>query len=434
MKRGMINRRQFMEGAITGLAAVAAARRSSPALGAAGANERIRLGCIGIGGQGGFHMSQWARMPEIRVVAVCDVDQSHLDRAAEAAGTSPRKTKDFREVLDMKDVDAVCIATPDHWHSILAIQACQAGKHIYVEKPMSHDIKEGRAVAEAVKQSKVVLLHGTQQRSGTHWASAVERVKAGEIGKINMVHAWNAWDVHQMYGSLGRHPDQDAAPPGVDYDRWLGPAPLHKFNPARFHGTFYYFWDYSGGMISGWGVHLFDVVMWAMGSEIKSVATVGGKFVHQDMRETPDTADATFEFPTFNLHYSMKHGNGWGPHGTMDHGIEFFGTDGTLQIDRMGFQVYDEADRVKRKPVHTEQDKVDDFLEHKKHFIECIRGNAKPRCDAETAHKASSFGHLANLSHVVGRRLRWDAAKEAFIDDAEAGKLLGRTYREPWHL
>lgn len=429
-----INRRQFLEGTLAGMAAVSAARAQAPGSGTLGANERIRLGCIGVGGQGGYHLSHWAKMQDVRIAAVCDVDQSRLENAAKAAGSSPEMVKDFRRVLERKDIDAVCIATPDHWHTILAIRACEAGKPVYVEKPISHNVREGRAVAEAARKAGVPVLHGTQQRSGSHWVNAVKRIKEGDIGKVTMVHAWNAWDLRQMYGSLGTPPDADSPPPGVDYDMWLGPAPARKFNPKRFHGTFYFFWDYSGGMISGWAVHLFDIVMWAMGYGFRSVSTIGGKFAHDDMRETPDTATAVFECPGYDLHYTMRHGNGWSPHGVMDHGIEFFGSEGTLQIDRMGFQIYDEENRNQRKPRYTEKDTVDDSFEHKRHFLDCVRGKAKPKCDAEEGHKASVYCHLANIAWRIGRRIQWDAAKETIANDAEAEKLLSRAYRDPWHL
>jgi len=188
-------------------------------------------------------------------------------------------------------------------------------------------------------------------------------------------------------------------------------------------------------MISDWAVHLFDIVMWAMGYGFKSVSTIGGKFVHDDMRETPDTASAVFECSGYNLYYSMRHGNSWKPHGKLDHGIEFFGTEGTLQIDRMGFQIYDEQNSAQRKPRYSEEDKVDDSFEHKRHFLDCIRSKAtKPRCDAEEGHKACIYGHLANIAYRVGRRIEWDAAKETILSDPEAEKLLARTYREPWTL
>jgi predicted dehydrogenase len=202
----------------------------------------------------------------------------------------------------------------------------------------------------------------------------------------------------------------------------------------RFHRKFYFFWDYSGGMISAWAVHLFDIVMWAMGSELHSVDTIGGQFVHDDARDTPDTGTAVFECPGYDLHYSMRHGNNRRPHGDRDHGIQFFGTKATLQINRRGFEIHDEGAKDRQKPRYTEKKEQDSSRLHKRRFLDCIRGKAKPLCDAETGHLASIYGHLANIAYRVGRRVRWDAKTESIIDDTEAAKLLGRVYREPWHL
>jgi len=207
-----INRRQFLEGTLGGIALASVARAQAPATGTLGANERIRIGCIGTGGQGTHHVGQWAKMNDVRIVAVCDVDQGRLENAAKVSGSSPDMTKDFREVLGRKDIDAVCIATPDHWHTPLAIRACQAGKHIYVEKPISHNVREGRAIADAARKAGVVVLHGTQQRSSSHWGNAVTRIKDGEIGKVNMVHAWNAWSTEQMFANIGRRKDENNTP------------------------------------------------------------------------------------------------------------------------------------------------------------------------------------------------------------------------------
>lgn len=422
-----------MKGAVATMAGVSATTSTARAATTRSAKERIRLGMIGTGGQCRFHLSQWSRMPDVEIVVLCDVDPAQLDAAAKVANLTCDREKDYRRVLERKDVDAVCIVTPCHWHAIPAIEACHAGKAVYVEKPIGHNVREGRAIADAARKTNAVVLHGTQQRSGQHWQRAVERIRAGELGDVHMVHAWNAWNPDEMYGSLGSPPDSDP-PPGVDYDRWLGPAPKRPFNPRRFHGTFYYFWDYSGGMVSGWGVHLFDVVHWAMGGAFRSVRTVGGKFVHHDMRETPDTIVAAFDCPGYTLHYTMRHGNGWRPHGDLDHGIEFFGTRGTLQINRRGYQLYRLEDRDSSKPHVAEAVQEDDSWLHKRHFLDCIRGEAKPRCDAETGHQASIYGHLANISWRLGRTVNWDAAKETIPGDAEAARLLAREYRAPWHL
>jgi predicted dehydrogenase len=232
-----------------------------------------------------------------------------------------------------------------------------------------------------------------------------------------------------MGGNIGNPPDGDP-PPGVDYDMWLGPAPKRRFNPARFHFGFYFFWDYSGGMISAWGVHLFDVVAWALGHEILSVNTTGGKLVHDDLRETPDTADVAFECPGYTLAYTMRHGNGFPYYGELDHGIDFHGTTGTLRINRLHFTVFREGED--KPALRVEQSGME--VPHKQNWIDCLRTRAKPNSDAEDGHRSSIYGHLANISHRVGRKVRWDSRAETIASDPEASALLRREYRAPWVL
>ncbi len=431
-----MSRRKFF-GCASGAAALfSIAPRSAPAIGILGANEKVRLGFIGTGGRGQHHIANFKdRLSnEVDIVAVCDVDSSRLERAAGMVGGSVRKTMEFREILDAKDIDAVVISTPDHWHAYPAVRACEAGKDVYVEKPIGHNIREGRLVADAAKKHGRVVAIGTQQRSGAHWIEAVHRIQAGEIGKVTFVHAWNAWGLEDMGGNLGNPTDSDP-PPGVDYDRWLGPAPKRKFNPARFHFSFYFFWDYSGGMVSAWGVHLFDVVSWALGHEILAVDTVGGKLVHQDIRETPDTATAAFECPGFTLAYTMRHGSGFPLYGRLDHGLDFHGSKGTLRINRQHFSIFPEDSDV--PSVHVEaKDRGEMHMDipHKKNWIQCIRDRKKPNSDAEDGHRSSIYGHLANISYRVGRRIRWDSKTETIPGDSEASSLLTRVYREPWAL
>jgi predicted dehydrogenase len=433
------SRRGFVRTAAAGAAGAALARSVSPALGTLGANDRISIASIGVGGQGTAHLKEMLKMSDIRVAAVCDVDRSHLEAAARLVGGDVRTTGDFRKVLDMKDVDAVLVATPGHWHGICAIWACKAGKDVYVEKPVCHDIKEGRALVEAAKANGRVVQVGTQQRTTPHWINAVHRIKAGEIGPVNLVHVWNAWNTYEMYSRIGHAEDADEAPAGVDYDFWLGPTPRRRFNPLRFHGTHYFFWEYGGGMMSEWAIHLFDVVTWALGPQVNSVATIGGKHVFQDDRETPDTAVASFDCRddqgrSYTMTYSLRHGNGWRPHGDMDHGIEFFGADKTLQINRNGFAIYKDADRATRKPIYAETGTTPMDL-HKRNFFECMRSRKQPATHVEAGHLGSIPGHLANISYRVGRRLQWDGRSETVVNDPEANRLLGReTYREPWHL
>ena len=430
-----LSRRTFLARAAGGAVVASMAPLAAPAIGALGANEKVRLGCIGTGGRGCHHIQESvARMSgEVQIVAVCDVDRSHMDEAATLAGGGVQKFADFRKVLDLKEVDAVVIATPDHWHALPAIRACEAGKDVYVEKPIGHNIREGRLVAEAMKKHNRVVVTGTQHRSTPHFMEAVQRIRAGEIGKVSFVHAWNAWRLDQMGGSgpegMGNPPD-GPPPEGVDYDTWLGPAPKRPFNPRRFHFYFSFFWDFSGGMVSSWGVHLFDVVAWALGTGIDAVTTGGGRHFFKDMRETPDTASTIFECPGYTMTYTMRHANSLPIYGRMDHGIDFCGDQGTLRINRSGFEIVLEDQRD--KPLFV-QDKGSDLL-HKKNFIACIKSRAKPNSDALDGHLSAVYGHLANISYRVGRKLRWDPKTETILGDSEASALLTREYRAPWGL
>ena len=312
-----ITRRSFVKAAGGALAA-GAALGGVPAIGALGANEKIGLGFIGVGGRGQHHLNQFARMDDVEIIAVADAQRDKRQQAARLVKDKKvAQFEDFRKLLERKDVDAVVVSTPGHWHAIPTILACQAEKDVYVEKPLGHNIKEGRAMVEAARKYDRVVQHGTQQRSGPTWIEAVEMIRSGELGKVNLVRTWNCWDINGMGGNIGNPPDSDP-PEGVDYDLWLGPAPKRPFNPRRFDFSFYFFWDYSGGMLSAWGVHLFDVVMWAMGPTLLSVTTTGGKLVHKDMRDTPDTASVLFECPEYVFTYEMRHGNGNPPWGGMD--------------------------------------------------------------------------------------------------------------------
>jgi len=427
----LTTRRKFIARTTGGAVAATLGLGASPALGALGADKKIRLGFIGTGGRGQHHLSDFkTNLPgEVDIVAVCDVDRRNLEAAARLAGGNVRKEKDFRAVLDAKDIDAVVIAPPDHWHAIPAIRACEAGKDVYVEKPLGQNIREGRLVADAARKHERIVAIGTQQRSGPHFIEAVRRIQAGEIGKVTFVNAWNAWTTTQMGGNIGNPPDADP-PPEVDYDMWLGPAPLRKFNPNRFHFAFYFFWDYSGGMVSAWGVHLFDVVSWAMGHEIRAVGSIGGKLIHDDMRETPDTSEACFDCPGYTLVYTQRHGNGFPIYGELDHGIDFHGSKGTLRINRLHFTIIREDDRS--HPVVVREQGMD--VPHKKNWLDCVRSRKKPNSDAEDGHRSSIFGHLANISYRVGRKIRWDSRTETIQGDPEASALLTREYRAPWTL
>ncbi len=425
-------RRRFMTSTLSA-AALAAVR---PTFGALGANERIRIGVIGTGGRGVSKINTLRRRDDVEVVAICDVDDSQLDRASAAAenlGHKPKRTKDFRHVIDMPDVDAVFVTTCCHWHAIPAIAAMRAGKDVFLEKPSGHTIHECRLIADVAKETKRIVQIGVQQRSVPHWQNAVARIQAGEIGQVTAARAYNAWSREQMGGNLGNPPDADP-PPGVDYDMWLGPAPKRPFNPARFHFGYYFFFDYSSGMTNAWGVHLFDVVHWALGSTVRSAAASGGIYVLKDARDTPDTLEAVFDCGDYTMHYSLCHTNGWRRFGSMDHGIEFVGTEGVLQINRRGFEMFDHEARATREPYYSESVEGNDTVRHQANFFDCMRSRAQPAADAESGYHAAATGYLALISYRLGRSVRWDAEKATIPGDPEAARLLTKEYREPWSL
>ncbi|MCL5099254.1 MAG: Gfo/Idh/MocA family oxidoreductase [Candidatus Omnitrophica bacterium] len=399
-----------------------------PSFGKPGANDKISLGFIGVGGRGAYHLKEFSEMDDVRVVAVADVAQDKLDRIR-AAFPAVQTFKDFRRVLELKDVDAVVVAPPDHWHAIPTMLACQAGKDVYVEKPLGHNIREGRAMIKAARKYNRRSEERRVHRSGPHWIEAVDMIKSGQLGKISLIRAWNCWDLKNMGADLGNPPDSDP-PPGLDYDMWLGPAPKRPFNPRRYDFYFYFFWDYSGGMISAWGVHLLDVITWAMGPTVKSVTTIGGRFILNDMRETPDTTGLLYECPNYVLTYEVRHGNGNPPWGGFDHGIEFYGTDASIWINRNGYTLFPENDRAHPKQVPSQG--MD--LQHKRNFLDCVRSRRRPNADVELGHLGTIPSHLGNIAYRCGGRIIWDGEHETIPDNPQAEALLGRTYREPWVL
>ncbi len=428
-----ISRRTFMQSTLATGAALAALR---PGLAALGANDRIRIGIIGTGGRGNAHMADLQARKDVEIVAICDVDDAQLDRGSKSAaelGSRPQRFKDFRRLIDIKDTDAVFITACCHWHAIPAIAAMRAGKDIYLEKPAGHTIHECRVIADVAKETGRIVQIGTQHRSCPHWTHAVERIKAGELGQVTAAHVWNAWSLKEMGGGLGNPPDSDP-PAGVDYDMWLGPAPKRRFNPARFHFGFYFFQDYSSGMTVAWGVHLFDVVMWALGYTVKSAAATGGIYVLKDARDTPDTLQAVFDCGDFVMDYTLSQTNGWRQFGDMDHGITFVGTKGALEINRRGYQVYHEPDRGTRKPYHTEPVQGNDTVHHHANFFDCMRSRKPTHADAEAGYVGAVPGYLALISWRVGRMVHWDTKTGTILNDPEAARLLTKEYRAPWSL
>jgi len=420
-------------------AAAVATGLMSPGLNAAnygqvtGANDRIHLGLIGCGGRGQDLMRHFLELG-VTVTTVCDPDEKRMEEARQLAGGHADKIRDFRELLERKEIDAVIVATPDHWHALPTILACEAGKDVYVEKPLAYSVSEGRAMVKAAQGTDRIVQIGTQQRSGEHYHRAVEMIQKGDLGKISRARIWNVWnnalsEGGGRWGSIGSPPDSEP-PDGVDYDLWLGPAPKRPFNPNRFHWNYVYFWDYAGGMMTGWGVHHVDVVHWALGQDAPlMVSAGGGKFVLKDARETPDTLDALIEYPGFTLQASFYHVNARPIEGR-DYGIAFYGTQATMLLTREGFEVWPEEDHT--QPIRSDGSPLDGPFQRQ--FLECMRSRRKPFADVETGHRSTIPVLLANIAYKIKRKLKWDSDNERFIGDEEANQYLEREYRKPWHL
>ncbi|RKY88670.1 gfo/Idh/MocA family oxidoreductase [candidate division KSB1 bacterium] len=444
-----ITRREFLGNspvAIAGASTIIAGFEPSEKIKAEGkisvsSNDRIHIALIGCGGMGKADLKSFLRMNEIECLAIADVDEKHLAEGIkiveETRSRKPDGYRDFRRIMDRRDIDAVIVATPDHWHALPVIYACQTGKDVYVEKPLATSIKEGRVMVNAAHRNNRIVQVGTQQRSAKHFQDAVRYVKSGHLGKIRLVRSWTYLD---WKGGLGNPLDCEP-PPEVDYDFWLGPAPKRPFNPARFHFTFRWFWDYSGGLMTDWGAHMVDVVMWAMSEDPIGAMAIGGKYgFPDDIMETPDTQQSIVEFPGFSLLWEHMIGCGVGPW-QREHGVEFHGSNGILVVDRKGWEVHSETDKLGRpdriyrmKAVPRQEGSWDYHFYHVKNFIECMKTREKPVSEISFGHKAATVCHLANIAVRLRRYISWDPEKEKVVGDTEAQKLVGRKYRSPWVL
>lgn len=440
-----IGRRQFLQ---TGAMAAAATAAVSPAFSQKGTiapSDQVVMGFIGTGRMGNSSLNTFCNHPGFRVAAVCDVYQPNLDLALKelkSKSINADSYKDFRELLDRDDIDAVNISSPDHWHPLMAVMACQAGKDVYVEKPISITIAEGRKMVEAAGKYKRVVQVGTQQRSGAHFQKAVKLVQDGELGAITAVRTWNMGN--NFPEGWGNPPDSDP-PAGLDWDFWLGPAPKVPFNKNRFGvgpdrwSTFRYFWDYAGGMMTDWGVHLIDIVQWAM--KVKYPDTVyatGGKYQIKDNRETPDTLMASYQYPGFVLTYENRDCNSR-PINGHGYGIEFYGTQGTMFLDRSGYEIIPETDREGDRSIprmySMQGARVNNSnYDHADDFYNCIKSRNKPISDIEEGHTSTAACLLANISYRTGTKLVYDGRTETIRDNPEASQLLDKEYRSPWKL
>lgn len=410
-----------------------------------GANKRIRVGLIGCGGQGTNDLRKMLMIPHIECVALCDVDDAQVTQAAamvaKQANQNPAlRTKDFRQVTDDKNIDAVIIGTPDHWHALTMVTACQSGKDVYVEKPLSLTIGEGRVMVDVARRHNRVVQMGTQQRSTPHYKDAYDYVQSGTLGKIRVVRTWAYQD---WMGNIERVPDS-APPASVDYDFWLGPAPKRPFNKNRFHFNFRWYYDYSGGLMTDWGAHMIDIANWYMGIKAPlSASSVGGKFgFPDDAEETPDTQQAIWDCGNYSMIWEHATAIGQGPY-QRDHGVAIHGNNGVLVVDRGGWEVYPETTgsgkRKSFKPTAASLPRqgggsADGHFLHVKNFVDCLDSRKKPNSDVEIGHNSMIACHLGNIAFRTKRTIRWDVEKEQVINDAEAQKLVTKEYRAPWKL
>ena len=424
-----ITRRDFLAATAASGAALAA-----PAVHGAQKNKKYRIALVGSGWWGMNVFRTAIQSGGVVPVAICDVDRNQLDPAAaeieKLTGTAPKKYKDYRELLDEEKPEIVIVGTPDHWHPLVTIAACNAGAHVYVEKPISHTLYEGRAMVKAARDNQRVVQVGTHRRASPHNISAMEFLREGKLGKIGMVRAF----VH--YGGGAGSPTPDSDPPeGLDWDFWCGPAPLRPFNKLMHPKGFRRFLDYANGQLGDWGIHWMDQILWwAEEKYPKSVASTGGRHIKEDNTDVPDTQVVNFEFESFTATwehrwYAANHAE---KHNV---GCYFYGTEGTLHLGWLdGWTFYPVN---KNKPlVHVEpqlhQPDQQNIPELWADFVKCIESAGRPICDIEIGHRSTSMSLLGMLSLKLGRSVAWDGQKEVIVGDPEANELLRRDYRAPW--
>lgn len=411
-------RREFLAASALTLSAASYARAADKP------NEKVRVAVMGLRVRGKQLAPGFAAIPNVEVTHLVDPDPSMVKPALDALknpASPPKAEADIRKVLDDKTVTAVVVSAPDHWHALATIWAAERGKHVYVEKPVSHNLAEGRRMVEAARKYKVVVQTGTQRRSSASVAAAREYVQAGKLGKVAFARAWIAGNRKP----IGK--EQDGTPPaGVDYDLWLGPAPALAFRKNRFHYEWHWFWDLGTGELGNNGIHGLDVVRNVLNLDAPTrVSSTGGRFVFDDDGQTPDTQTATFDFPGCTVVWEHRIWEKNGPE-KQSYGVALHGEKGTLLFQGDAWSVRD-GDEVKVA--------ADPGLgaNHQKNFVDAVRGEAKPNADIEVGHASTRLCHLGNLAFRTGKTLTFDAKTET-TDSPEANKLLGREYRKGFEL
>jgi Predicted dehydrogenases and related proteins len=401
-------------------------------------SNKVKVALIGCRSMGWDNLNTFLDYPQVECVALCDVDDEWLNkRAADVEKKSGKKVphlyKDWRKVIDNKDVDAVIIGTPEHWHCLPTIFACQAGKDVYVEKPLANTIEECDLMVKAARKYNRVVQVGQWQRSDPHWDEAARFLHTGKMGRVRTVKVWAYQDSKHTLPVVA----DASVPAGVDYDMWLGPAPKRPFNPHRFHYNFRFFWDYAGGLMSDWGVHLLDYALEGMKAETPShIFSNGGKFAYpDDAMETPDTLMATYAYDDYNIIWDHACGVN---HGLFDkkEGLAFYGENGTMVLTRAGWEVIPivagSDQRMEAVPFKAGENKG--LYNHVGNFLNCMVDKKLPAADVAIGAKVAKMCHFANISSRLNRELRWDESTLSFVNDAEANQLAKAHYRAPWEL
>jgi predicted dehydrogenase len=440
-----LTRRNFAKGA-----GVATALSYSRVL---GANDRVRLGYIGLGNRGDQVHEAFLEHGDQQTVAVCDLREDYMDFAIKKSRATPKKYKDYRKVLEDKDVDAVVIATPDHWHALMFIEACNAGKDVYVEKPLSLTVFEGRKMVEAAERTKRVVQVGIHRRSAAFLKEAAEFVRSGGIGQVTVAksyHVMNEWPK-----GIGNPPDE---PPPTDWDweQWLGPAPKVPYNKNRTFYNFRWFYNYSGGQLTNFGVHYMDMIRWCLGQDApRAVTAMGGKYAVQDNRDIPDTLEVLWEFAGPALAIFCQYNANAAPGNLQDAEMELRGTKGTMYLHSNRWEVVPERitdlNRFARTPVDRVSERSygpsrkpamqpksakgsQDTAFHARNFLDCVKSRARCNCDILTGHLSTSATLLGNIALQSKSYLEWDARRERFTNNETANRFLHYQYRAPYKL
>ncbi|MBQ15954.1 MAG: dehydrogenase [Planctomycetaceae bacterium] len=423
------NRRQFLQSTTAGTLSLAASAQAV----AGSAVSPLRVALVGCGGRGTYLAGVFQSNPQVTLSWVCDVDTGRLARGKRAGRDHTRTSNDIREVLRDETLDAVIVATPDHWHAPASILACEAGKHVYVEKPCSHNIREGRLLVESAHRNKCIVQHGTQVRSTTMMIDAVKLLRSGIIGDVKVSKAWNI----QRRGNIGK--GKPGTPPStLDYNNWVGPAEMIPYQANRVHGGWHWWYHFGTGDMGNDGVHDIDYARWGLGvtTHPSLISAAGGKFFFDDDQQFPDTQQVAFQYPGNGgvedqkmLIYEQRLWSTNYPH-NVDSGVEFYGTAGQMFLSRRGkIAVYGPRNkRIDVKVVPEEQNAE----KHVANFLHCVRTGTTPNAEIEIGHLTTSLCHLGNMANRLGRSFRFDPRTERVIDDKDADALVARRYREHW--